>query len=227
MLITLFLCGTRYDQNSKGELIADLYKQAGGEIFIFAGAGSDTMSKSDYDPFSEKRPTGWKNPFSIAKDSVQGRGMDYNVGCLMTYLASLEADKVTGIPEKINMVGWSRGAVTCFKMANAIQGKYGAKIEVNIFAIDPVPGPGNFTDDAVRVPVCVSRCTAIIMENGQSTGFTAARLSLGSNKSTNAKVYPFPGTHGSCVQDREGVPNQPRYVIHFLAKNFWRSAGLP
>jgi hypothetical protein len=227
MQITLFLCGTRYDRNSNGELIAELYKQAGGEIYIFAGAGSDEMSKSDYDPFSEKHPKGWKNPLSIAKDTAEGLGMDYNVGCLMTYLASQEGQKGPGLPDKINMVGWSRGAVTCIKMANAIQDQYGTKIEVNIFAIDPVPGPGNFTDDAVRVPTCVKRCTTIIMENGQSTGFTASRLFLGSNNSTNAKIYPFPGSHGSCVQSRDQIPNEPMHVIYFLAEKFLAKCGTP
>ncbi|MGH8550296.1 MAG: hypothetical protein ACRERU_17180 [Methylococcales bacterium] len=95
-LITLLNCGTCYDADNKGELIAELYKQINGEAYIFAGAGSTMMSKSGYDPLSEKRPKGWKNPFSIAKDAAEGGGTAYNVGCLLSYLESLKEKLRTG-----------------------------------------------------------------------------------------------------------------------------------
>jgi hypothetical protein len=222
MIITIFNCGTRYDQNNKDELIAILYEQADGEKFICAGPGSGVMSKSDYDPFSERRPRGWKNPINIVRDSAEGAGMQYNVDCFVTYLQGLS----TSPPDVINLVGWSRGAVTCIMMANAVQG-LNPGIKVNIFAIDPVPGPGNFTDETVTVPACVKVCLTIIMENGQTQGFTASRLKLADSRSTQAEVYTFPGTHGSCVQARNGVPNSPRFIIHALAERFLRLCGTP
>ena len=41
----------------------------------------------------------------------------------------------------VNVVGWSRGGVTCHMFANALAETEGwSKIPVNIFACDPVPG---------------------------------------------------------------------------------------
>jgi len=221
MLITLFNCGTRYDVSNKEELIARLYASTGGEKYIFAGPGSNAMSRSDYDPFSEKRGLGWVNPFSIARDSAVGSGMQYNVSCLMTYLESQKE-----VPSVINMVGWSRGAVTCIMMANAIQSKY-EEIVVNIFCIDPVPGPSNFSKETLRVPSCVKKITTIIMENAHSTGFEAGRLYLQDSEKTDARIFPFPGSHSSCVMDKDGIPTQPGYVIHYLAEKFLAKHDTP
>src|SRR5262249_11159381 len=45
------------------------------------------------------------------------------------------------IPDVINMIGWSRGAVTCGVIATMLWENDGLKgIPVNIFAIDPVAG---------------------------------------------------------------------------------------
>ncbi len=42
---------------------------------------------------------------------------------------------------KVNMIGWSRGGVTCFELANRMFADPDLRhIPVNIFACDPVPG---------------------------------------------------------------------------------------
>lgn len=50
------------------------------------------------------------------------------------------------IPTQVNLIGqvWSRGGITCHMLANAMLKILLKDIPVNIFAIDPVPGPLNF-----------------------------------------------------------------------------------
>lgn len=56
------------------------------------------------------------------------------------------------IPTQVNLVGWSRGGISCHMLANAMLKDTALKnIPVNIFAIDPVPGIGNFQDDKVKL----------------------------------------------------------------------------
>ena len=55
----------------------------------------------------------------------------------------------------INVIGWSRGGVTCIMFANACAETEGLeKIQVNLFTLDPVPGYGSGGKDEHR---CVLR----------------------------------------------------------------------
>jgi hypothetical protein len=48
------------------------------------------------------------------------------------------------LPRTINLVGSSRGAVTCIDIANALYGNPSTRdVDVNIFALDPVLGPAS------------------------------------------------------------------------------------
>jgi hypothetical protein len=81
-----------------------------------------------------------------------GKGVEQNVKdvCLAIDFM-IQSGKA---PTKINMMGWSRGAVTCIRIAYQLftnAGKFlstgsaaaAKKIPVNIFAVDPVAGLGN------------------------------------------------------------------------------------
>ena len=72
---------------------------------------------------------------------ITGKGWDDNVIHAMAAISELNP-----LPTRINMIGWSRGAVTCTKMAYKLAELY-PQIEVNIFAIDPVAGMGNKGDE--------------------------------------------------------------------------------
>jgi hypothetical protein len=124
---------------------------------------------------------------------------------------------------RVNLVGWSRGAVTCIMLAHAIReagfmfGAHGNKlpntpVEINIFAFDPVPGgwndfKANETFDSSgrvgspdRLPENVVNFRSVLMENNESKLFKCVcpgefRGALG-----GYMEYPLPGRHSDCVK---------------------------
>ena len=68
----------------------------------------------------------------------------------------------------VNMAGWSRGAVTCHMLSHALESDNKTKnIKVNIFAADPVAGPGNLCVDPRKntIPPNVASYFAVVAEN--------------------------------------------------------------
>jgi hypothetical protein len=107
----------------------------------------------------------------------------------------------------VNLVGHSRGAVTCIMLAHAMAATAGLQaIRVNIFAIDPVPG--GYSDfsfgvgSPFEIPSNVDEYTSILMENAGDVFF--ACLSEGRNLrklgNTNVTQYPLPGKHGDATK---------------------------
>ena len=95
----------------------------------------------------------WKNPFKKRHQNpgnatrltgiFGGKGTD---ACVTATLEAIEAAVVNRNPyslpiTNINLCGWSRGAVTCFKVAHELAKMRGlSNLPVYIFAFDPVPG---------------------------------------------------------------------------------------
>lgn len=69
----------------------------------------------------------------IKSGSAQGEGWGDNVYRAVACIVNAQ-------PHVVNLVGWSRGAVTCLRIANRLYSIMGTEIEVNIFACDPVIG---------------------------------------------------------------------------------------
>jgi hypothetical protein len=125
----------------------------------------------------------------------------------------------------VNLVGHSRGAVTCILLAHAMAEKAGLRpLQVNIFAIDPVPG--GYTDfftfsnaSPFQLPSNVREYTSILMENAGDPFF--ACLSEGRNLramgDTNVTQYPLPGKHGDATKSDFAVYPAARISAHLLA----------
>lgn len=215
-VFTVYCCGTAYD-HANGDLIAKLYDNTAGELSvdkaIMAGPGSSAISSYYYDPIpvvkQEESSFLWSLGSSLLNTTASmvawapyqlstkvslatGHQMSCNVGHLT---AALEREQT--LPKIINMIGWSRGAVTCHMMANALFATYGDRIQVNIFAIDPVPGASNFGEDEVTLPSNVASYVAILMLNENRSIMTAADLKVGKN--TKYETYLFPGVHSTPV----------------------------
>lgn len=79
--------------------------------------------------------------FSAARAGISDTGVFKNVERLINHLEKCAA---AGIPiTKVNMFGWSRGAVTCIRQAYRMLNTPGLEnIRVNMFCIDPVAGAG-------------------------------------------------------------------------------------
>lgn len=131
----------------------------------------------------------------------------------------------------VNVIGWSRGGVTCHMFANALAQTRGwSHIPVNIFACDPVPGAGNFDTHRIRLGSNVANYVAIYASDERSMGFAPVLPSLSSK--TEYFITTMPGRHGTLVGNAaidgsSGVNTffGPGKVTRDLAERFLRSWG--
>ncbi len=95
---------------------------------------------------------------TVGTGQLTGKGWEKNVKHFMSFMEWRKKSKA-GLPTSINMLGWSRGSITCIRMAYMLykasqedikydtfvvkrDPAYGL-IDVNMFLIDPVAGIGN------------------------------------------------------------------------------------
>ncbi|PNG45129.1 hypothetical protein A1354_04620 [Pseudomonas asplenii] len=112
------------------------------------------------------------------------------------------------IPTRVNLVGWSRGGISCHMLANAMLKDSQLKsIPVNIFALDPVPGIGNFQENRVKLGANVKEYVAFYARDERSKGFSCVIPQTATG--TKTSVYPMAGRHatmaGNATADG-GVP---------------------
>lgn len=102
------------------------------------------------------------------------------------------------LPTSVNLVGWSRGAVSCHMMANQMFKDDELKnIPVNIFAIDPVPGPKNFQAERVTLGSNVKEYVGFFARDERSVGFSCVIPRTDSK--TRTHIYPMAGRHATLV----------------------------
>ena len=100
--------------------------------------------------------------------------------------------------DRVNVIGWSRGGVTCHMFANALAETEGlSDIPVNIFACDPVPGSGQFQEHRIRLRSNVREYVAVYAEDERSRGFTPI-LPICAPE-TNSFIMTIPGRHATLV----------------------------
>ncbi|PNL50335.1 hypothetical protein CEP63_014455 [Proteus mirabilis] len=102
------------------------------------------------------------------------------------------------IPTQVNLVGWSRGGITCHMLANAMLADSELKdIPVNIFAIDPVPGPLNFQPEKVTLGKNVKEYVGFYAKDERSKGFTCVIPTVAAD--TKMHIFPISGRHATLV----------------------------
>ncbi|WP_239739671.1 hypothetical protein [Proteus penneri] len=102
------------------------------------------------------------------------------------------------IPTQVNLVGWSRGGITCHMLANTMLADPQLKdIPVNIFAIDPVPGPLNFQPEKVSLGKNVKEYVGFYARDERSKGFTCVIPTVVAD--TKMHIFPISGRHATLV----------------------------
>ncbi len=102
------------------------------------------------------------------------------------------------IPTRVNLVGWSRGGISCHMLANAMLNDSVLKnVPVNIFAVDPVPGLLNFQSSRVTLGSNVKEYVGFYARDERSSGFACVVPTF--DKSTHVHIYPMPGRHATLV----------------------------
>lgn len=134
--------------------------------------------------------------------------------------------------DRVNVIGWSRGGVTCHMFANAMaQDPDLAHIPVNIFACDPVPGSGQFQQHRYDLSGAnVATYVALFASDERSRGFTPVMPGLPTR--TPRFITTIPGRHatlvGNAALDGSGGAGAngvnglvgPGYVTRDLAERF-------
>ncbi|WP_236187813.1 hypothetical protein [Pseudomonas paraglycinae] len=116
------------------------------------------------------------------------------------------------IPTKVNLVGWSRGGISCHMLANAMFNDSALKnIPVNIFAIDPVPGIGNFQDQRVKLNSNVKEYVGFYARDERSKGFSCVIPQTATG--TKTSIFPMPGRHATLVGNASADGNSGPKVL--------------
>lgn len=134
----------------------------------------------------------------------------------------------------INMIGWSRGAVTCLRLATWIYYLfYTSNIKINIFAVDPVPGFDAYKNlgDARKITPVVKNLVIILAKDERRSGMhplDAKELQVEDTTKTNLLFIPFPGEHATMVRQKGGsggALNDVADIIKYLAWKFLSKKG--
>jgi hypothetical protein len=141
------------------------------------------------------------------------------------------------IPTQVNLVGWSRGGISCHMLANAMFKDSELKnIPVNIFAIDPVPGIGNFQDDKVKLGANVKEYVGFFARDERSKGFSCVIPQTATGTQTH--IYPMAGRHATMAGNATsagGVPSgasdlkilvEPGRIVRHLAETCLKRWGV-
>lgn len=153
---------------------------------------------------------------------ILGSGWDDNVRHAIVTIANLDS-----LPHTVNLIGWSRGAVTCLKIANALfdpsttEGLF-RQINVNIFAVDPVAGnDAGIDEDTRQVNSNVRNYIGALAQDEQRGGFRAQdlnRIQVVNGAQSNVVLLPFPGHHSTLVRIKNGVDEVPKIIFHLAYK---------
>jgi hypothetical protein len=138
---------------------------------------------------------------------------------------------------EINLVGFSRGAITCNRFANRLRFIY-PNLKVNIFDIDPVPGPvSKLTDDweARNIPPTVGEYHAVHMQHvggsgnaAYTIGFDPEDFSRLTPEDPNSLVFSvdiLPGSHGGAQIVRGNGMEDPTLITAYNLHKFLERHG--
>ena len=236
-VFSIYNCGTSHNRQNLDETVADLARRTHGsenrDWMINDGPGSfshkvgkggsaadrglagQANTPGTRDAITGRKERSW---FAASRGVIDGYGWEHNVDHTMAVLKA-----TIDLPRVINIVGWSRGAITCFMIAHALlQEPRTSGIEVNIFAFDPVPGPGNFDDpNKVTLPPNVTRYSAVVQEDERRKIFRPVLISADEAGGCKTKFYYMPGGHSTAVfRAKSEVGLISAYLAHrFLQKH--------
>ena len=206
-----------YDKLEIVNIFSNLHKtfNPGGrntDWFITEGVGSK-HDPASCGPLTVDMHTGALIEGNISKSGslmqkihgATGSGVQDNVQrfmVLMNYLA-----RRNQLPTMINMVGWSRGAVTCIRMAYELfycDTFDGISIPINIFAVDPVAG-GSADSEVQGSILCanVKNYFCMLAVNERRSTFaakTADTLQVMNDDVTSVCYLNFPGIHSDVAK---------------------------
>lgn len=143
--------------------------------------------------------------------NVEGTGWDENVTRTVNVIQDLKFEHGKAI-DTVNLLGWSRGAVTCIRIAHKLHEVFGTDIGCNIIAVDPVAGQDagiKMTDTRV-LHANVKRYIGILAMHEMRETFRPqdwSRMTI--DPATEVVMLPMPGVHNAQV-----IVGNPRDAAH-------------
>jgi len=157
---------------------------------------------------------------------ITGAGSDDAIHEALLIINTLIANNK--IPLVINMAGFSRGADTLLRLSNILNDIYPKEIvSINIFAIDPVPGPmRQESKKAFLVPPNVNTYEAVYMNHEENIALRVqdqSRLMVENTKETKMISHLYHGVHESGLRfiGDPNDPNNPRAHTQDAARLVW------
>lgn len=261
--VTVYCAGTEYDSRS-GDIVAWLNANTSGlrgkELFFFPGPGSgeyaDSLTTRKAADVSRTLEKGVPRTLpslrlvadsaAVAFDAANWVEKKYDAATgdslherIQLALALLRAARVAGCT--INLVGWSRGAVTCLGIAYALANDAAlCACRVNLFLFDPVPGPEklglngkNWSTELRSLKSNINDLSVVLMENDDrdwmmpplTQPFTeCSNDACGDVPRSRISLYPMPGVHSSGVESGGHYEESSSIGAH-LVSAFLRDHG--
>lgn len=168
-----------------------------------------TPGKARMDDYLKSAGTPWLARKILPRDQalqISGVGADENVVYVLSTLRFLA--RTNQLPTAINLMGWSRGGVSCIRIAYFLNLDPELKnIPVNIFAIDPVAGAGHDNEpEAHTIGDNVKNYVATLAVHENRKGFTPMTLtsdpaaSLRFTGTTKYAILHMPGIHSDTAK---------------------------
>lgn len=223
-IYTIFFCGTGSNRTDSltggkeqsfyhaGELISTLAKNMATDEYkdwiILDGPGSGNLQEKEK----------WVKPGNHyeALGGALGAGVGNNIAHALavlkkdnSYFSNKKgyskqeeqyASRISNesMPTQVNLVGWSRGGMSCHLMANAMRKDPDlCNIPVNIFAIDPVPGPFRFNKKTTYIGKNVKEYYAIYARDERTRAFGPILSKF--HNTGPIHIYGLPGRHATLV----------------------------
>ena len=161
--------------------------------------------------------TGGPKKMANMRGNVSGQGWDENTQRTVNVIQDLKFEHGMNI-DTVNLVGWSRGAVTCMRIANLMYEVFNDEIECNIFAVDPVAGANagkEMADTQVLESNVVRYVGILAMHEMRSTFKPQDWDRVRVSPTTQCIFLPMPGVHNAQV-----IPSTPAdaaYITRNLA----------
>jgi hypothetical protein len=213
-IFTIYNCGTNSNRERTDEVIANLASRTEGgglDYMITDGPGckppaqplSGAETPGLRDPITGRKKLAGHLPVLLTRIRGQITGHGWHDNVARSHWRVHEVIERLGLNaitlDAINMAAWSRGAVTAHMQAHALYDDPQTRnIPLNIFAFDPVPGPGNFNDRTTSLPPNVRNYVVVLMED-DARGVFAPVKDICTTPGTMVQTIPLPGAHNTCV----------------------------
>jgi hypothetical protein len=216
-VLTVYNCGTNYHKD-KHDVVANLNRETSSTHHINDGVGSGSLVRGRF-LGGRENPGAWTTVGGL----VFGAGADAIVGQTVELITAASKERKL---DAINLCGWSRGGVICFKIANHLhQQAELRKVPVHVFAIDPVPGlKNNDMWQDITLSGNVKACVIVLAQHDLRNNTFRPVVPQLDGKQTPYDLMP--GDHSALVEPAaDGKRAAPSEIVHAWAKKFLADHG--